>query len=420
MSRAVIEAAGALRRALSDFDPAILSASDAAALADELSLTEKACAAARALAGARAAACGAHRERGFSDPASWLAHQAGTTPRQAKEALLMAAALEACPATKDALLAGEVSISQAQEIVRCAAELPGAESELLDVARRGDLAKVRDEAREKRLSSTPVDELHRRQLEARRFRHWRDGLGMLCFDGALPPETGIPLVNRIEREAARQRADAKRRGCAARFEAHAADALVALSAGGGAGPKGRTDLVIVCDLHAWRRGHAHDGEPCHLIGGGPIPVEVAKRLSEDAFVKIVLHDGVDIRKIRHVGRKYTAELRTALDLGPAPSFGGRACVDCGRTWGLQHDHTDPVAHTGPTSMDNVVDRCWPCHADKTERDRRAGLLRQKAKPGARAGARGSRLPGDTSAPMSDGLRRGGDSPGTKPPGRDPP
>ena len=379
MSRAVVEAARALRRAIHDFDPETLSALDAAAVASELSQAEKACAAARTLAGARAAQCGAHKEMGFSDAASWLAHEAGTTSRQARDALALTIALEACPETKGALLAGEVSVSQAQEIVRCAAELAGAEKDLLDVARRGDLSDVREQVREKQLSSIPVGDLHRRQLAARRFRHWRDGMGMICFDGALPPETGIPFVSRLEREATHLRNDARRNRCEERFEVHAADAFVALSTGNGHGATIRSDLSIVCDLFAWRRGHAHEGEPCHLIGGGPIPVELAKELSKDAFFKIVLHDGKDVQRVQHVGRKCTAQLRTALDLGPVPAFNGRACVDCGRTWGLQNDHVDPVAHTGPTSLENVKARCWTCHAEKTAYDRKAGLLGRKAK-----------------------------------------
>ena len=57
-----------------------------------------------------------------------------------------------------------------------------------------------------------------------------------------------------------------------------------------------------------------------------------------------------------------------------PEFTGRACVDCGRRWGLDYDHVDPVANRGPTSYDNLQARCWPCHHHKTERDRKAGLL----------------------------------------------
>ena len=319
---------------------------------------------------------------------TWVARQGGTTGAEARQSLELARSLAAHPETKTALLCGAVSLAQAKEIARAAQESPGEEHDLLEVAKHADLTKLRDEARERRLSRTKPEELHMAQLRARRFRHWRDGLGMVCFDGALPPETGIPLVTRIEREAARLRRAAMRDGAAERFWAHAADALVLLSDGGSAA-KGATDLVIVCDLSAFRRGHAHVGEPCHLIGGGPIPVELAKELSTDAFRKVVLHDGVDVQKICHIGRKYTAELRTALDLGPPPHFAGRACVECGRTFGLEDDHEDPLAHTGPTSLSNLKPRCYPCHREKTERDRRAGLLRRKRPaPGPRAPGRG--------------------------------
>ncbi len=134
-------------------------------------------------------------------------------------------------------------------------------------------------------------------MAQRRLRHWQDALGMVCFEGALPPETGIPLVTRIERDAASRHRAARRAGTRLRFEAHAADALVALvterEEDPKAGPSGRRrghgpDLVIVCDLYAWRRGHTHGKAPCHLLGGGPIPVRLAKELAaDDAFMKAV-------------------------------------------------------------------------------------------------------------------------------------
>jgi len=392
----LVEASRALREALRAFDPGRFSGAECAQIADELATSEKACSTGRLLAAARAVALGAHRERGIADPVAWVAHQAGTTGHQAKEALELARSLDTLPETREALLSGAVSVAQAREIAKAGGEMPGQEHDLLEVARHGDLGKLRDAVREKTFSSASPDELHRRQVAARRFRHWRDSLGMICFDGALPPEAGLPFVTRIEREAARRHRMSKQAGAPERFESHAADALVALHEAGGDGKRSqRTDLVVVCDLYAWRRGHAHEGEPCHLIGGGPIPVDVARELAADAFLKVVLHDGVDIHKVHHAGRRYTAELRTALDIGPVPAFEGRACVDCRRTWGLEYDHDDPIAHTGPTSYANVKARCRPCHAEKTERDRAAGLLAQ------RATARG---PGPPSA-RSAGARR---------------
>ena len=43
---------------------------------------------------------------------------------------------------------------------------------------------------------------------------------------------------------------------------------------------------------------------------------------EDPFVKVVLHDGVRIDTVAHLGRHIRAEFRTALDLsGPTPGHG---------------------------------------------------------------------------------------------------
>ena len=377
----ILEAASSLREALVGFDASALSGTEALELFEALATTEKACGAARLLAAARAVACGAHKGHagGTGDPVRFVARRTGTTLRQAKDALATAAALEHCPLTKDALLAGEVSLPQAETITRAAGELPGQESDLLSMAKGRDLTTLRDEVRDRRLRAIPVDELHRRQVAARRFVHFRDGLGMVRFEGALPPETGIPFVARIEREAARRYRAQRRTGAPCRFEACAADAFVALCAPRTPAGPHRTDLVIVCDLYAWRRGHAHAAEPCHLLGGGPIPVEVARALADDAFLKVVLHDGVDIQRVRHLGRRYPAELRTALDLGPAPSFPGRSCARCRSTFSLQFDHKLPVAANGETSLENLQDLCARCHADKTEHDRMAGLLGRRAK-----------------------------------------
>ncbi len=375
----ICEIARTLRRALGTFDPELLTGADCARVAEELASSAKACNAASLLAAARAAHLGAHRDRGFHEAASWIAREAGTTRRQAKDALETARSLDRCPRTKEALLAGEVSISQAQEIARAEAESPGAEDDLVEVARTGNLTTLRDEARERRFRSVPPAALHRRQLAARRFRSWRDGLGMVCFEGALPPETGVRFLNRLDRAAQRLRREATREGRDPEpFERHAADAFAALTCGGGTADRassGRTELVIVCDLRAWRRGHAHPTEPCHVVGGGPLPVEVAKELSADGFLKAVLHDGVEIRTVRHFGRHLKAELKTALDLGPVPAFSGRACVDCGWTHhGLEYDHLRPVADGGLTSYENLRARCGPDHRAKTERDRQAGRL----------------------------------------------
>lgn len=275
-------------------------------------------------------------------------------------------------------MAGDISLAQAAEITQAEADTPGVERTLLPVARTSDLSKLRDHARQERQARTPVDELHLRQRQARFFRHWRDRLGMVCFAGQLPPEAGVAFITRIEQGASRRRRSARSSSPASppeRWEAYAADAVAELGAGSSEARRSdRAELVVVCDLYAWRRGHTHPGEVCHIIGGGPIPVEVAKDLTRDAFVKAVIHDGTRIHTVKHMGRHLPAPLRTALDLGPVPEFTGRQCAQCGARWGLEYDHIDPVQNRGSTSYENLQALCWTDHQIKTERDRRAGLI----------------------------------------------
>jgi hypothetical protein len=274
------------------------------------------------------------------------------------------------------VVAGEVSLAQAQEITLTQAEVPGAEAELLSLAKQSGLSAVRDRARARRLAAVDAEELYRRQRRAREFRHWRDRTGMICVAGALTPDVGVAFVNRLDAEVDRLRRAARRDGRDESRAALAADAFAAMLAGTGRGHAYRADLVIVGDRRAYGRGHAHPGELSHIVGGGPIPISRVRELADDAFLKVVLHDGVRIDTVAHFGRHISAELRTALELGSPPDFDGAACVDlgCGRRYGLEWDHVDPLAHGGPTSHDNLVARCWPHHHEKTEQDRAAGLL----------------------------------------------
>src|SRR5438067_1077360 len=184
--------ARALRKALSGFEPSLLSGEDCAIVAEEMARTEKACAGVRAAAAARAAECGAHRRRGWSDGADWLAQVSGVSRGEARAALETAASVENCPATRAALAAGEVSLAQAGEIAKTEAVRPGSEVELVSLAKRQSLTVLRDEARKQRIAAVDPEELHRRQVAARSLRHWRDELGMVRLMAALTPEVGVP------------------------------------------------------------------------------------------------------------------------------------------------------------------------------------------------------------------------------------
>jgi hypothetical protein len=139
------------------------------------------------------------------------------------------------------------------------------------------------------------------------------------------------------------------------------------------------DVVIVQSADALRRGHVEPGEVCHVVGAGPVaPSEVEELIAAGAFVKAVLHDGKQVTHVAHDGRNLTAEQRTALGLGPPPAFDGLGCDEpgCERRLGLEIDHLDPLAHGGPTSVENLKPKCIAHHDAKTRRDRAAGLFDQ--------------------------------------------
>jgi hypothetical protein len=394
-----------LHAALASFQPEVHSGEDCATIVEKLAAVEKVSAAARVRAAARAGECGAHRERGFGDVSDWMARATGSTAGSAKAALDTAAALESQPEAKAALEAGELSFAQARELVKTEAAVPGSTAGLLDVAKGQSLRTLKEQARDRRLRAIDPEELHARQHAAMHHRHWINALGNVAYSGELPPEMGIPFVNILDAETDRlwlkAHQGAKRQRSVGSGEAEteaevrrstlAAHALVRMMEnGGGRGKAIRADLVIVCDLRAYRRGHAHDGEPCHLVGGGPLPVSLVKELGRDAFLKAVLHDGTEIHTIAHFGRRYPAVLRTALELGGPPDFNGTVCAapGCDRRYHLQRDHIDPVANGGLTSFLNNQPLCPPDHRIKTDHDRKAGLLRPKRPRGpdpARAG-----------------------------------
>jgi hypothetical protein len=410
-SQSVLEKARALRTALISFQPDDHSGEDCALFAEELAAMEKVSAAARVRAAARAGACGAHRDRGYADVSDWMARATGSTTGSAKAALETAAALAEQPEAMAALDAGELSFAQARELVKTEAAVPGSTAGLLDVARSGSLRTLKDEARDRRLRAIDPEELHAMQHARMHHRHWTTALGTIRYEGELPPEFGVPFTNRLDagtdrlwlnaHQGAGQQVfpdgsngpkdnDAVGTGegyCTGtgttaeiRRSALAAQAFLRMiESGGGRGKTNQADLVIVCDLQAYRRGHAHDGEPCHIVGSGPIPVSLARELGKDAFLKAVLHTGTEIHTVAHFGRRYPAVLRTALDLGAPPKFNGNVCAapGCGRRYHLQKDHVDPVANGGETSYANNQPLCPPDHRLKTERDRKAGLLSRK-------------------------------------------
>ncbi len=233
MVEGLFEVAHLLRQVVRCLDPEAMSGLECARVVKTLALTEKACAAARARVAARAVEEGSYRAEGFATGPEWLARHMGSTTSEARMALDTATAVEACPEAKQALVAGELSLAQAHEIVVAQAEVPGAEHDLVDLGRRSDLRAVRDAVRERVLARADAAQLYRRQRRLRECHTWRDRYGMVRLSVALSPDVGVPIVNRLQVGTDRVRAAARRAGSEEPYAAHAADALAQLVLGTG-------------------------------------------------------------------------------------------------------------------------------------------------------------------------------------------
>jgi hypothetical protein len=120
------------------------------------------------------------------------------------------------------------------------------------------------------------------------------------------------------------------------------------------------EMVLDINLETLRRGCVNPGETCTIRGVGPVPVEIARRWADDAFIKAVIRDGVDIHKVAHYGRHIPIHLRTALDLIDTTC----AVPNCDNPT-IEYDHDHPYAHGGVCSGKNLRPLCPPHHDQRT-------------------------------------------------------
>jgi len=144
-------------------DPAVLPGEECAALADALMRAAKLCETSAARAAVRAIECGARGEAGDASVVEWLARVGGCSTGRVRASLATVQQVAEFPATQAALVAGEVSLEQAAEVV----SVPGHEAELLGVAKTSGLRAVKDLARKRRCEGIAPEELYARQRAAR-------------------------------------------------------------------------------------------------------------------------------------------------------------------------------------------------------------------------------------------------------------
>ena len=344
-------------------DPDLLPASQAPALWQELDQLGRQVAAAKALVARRVDDSHRWKGEGFASPAEYLAAKGGTSLAAARGELELSKVLPSLPATRTALIEGEVSPQQGALIADAATANPRAERDLINAAKKDSFKELKDRAQRAKVAADPdPDATQRRIHEGRRLIEFVDAEGAwnlhargTVADGA---KVHAALASLIEERFRANRAAGRRDSA----EANAFDALVGLSArtGEGAGKPGRYLGLIRCDLAALQRGRTQGDELCEIAGLGAVPVRTAVDLLGDATWKLVLTRGVDVANVTTLSRKATAAMLAALQWrSPVCSVEG-----CGRTI-TQIDHRIPWAHTRHTRLPELDALCPHDHKLKT-------------------------------------------------------
>jgi hypothetical protein len=299
----------------------------------------------------RAADAGEWARQGYRSPEDWLAQRTGTGYGQAAGTLNASAKLNELPRLDDAVRSGQLSGPKLNEIGRAAT--PENEKRLVEAAKRENFRQLkRTCAKEKAQARSAEREQarHERIHRERYYKSWTDDDGAYCFEGKTTASVGARIEAAISAEADRVFKEAYAEGRRESSGAYRADALANLICGGGA----RVDTTVVIRVDERRLG-GEDGL-CEAAGTGAVPVEEAIGvILAGAFTKVVLHDGVDISKVAHVGRRIAAKLKTAI-----LERDGYTCVrpGCGATAHLQiHHYRIDHAKGGPAAYWNLCSTC---------------------------------------------------------------
>ncbi len=314
------------------------------------------------------------RGQGAKSISEWLSIETDCAHYEAQSVVVLAGQLQHLPVTQAALRSGQLSGTQAVEVARGAIVAPNTETQLLNLAQHATVRDLRDATSRVVAAATDEAERHRQVHKSRYLKSWIDLDGsfnlkarMTAANGALVMAALKPIQEEIFKAA-------RKSGAHERPEAYGADALMALcekanhaasapAAGASRTKTTRSNAVmqIRVDIDALKRGHTKHGEVCEIAGVGPIPVASATEYLGEAFLKLLVVDGVDIKTVAHMGRHIPAPLRTAVEERD------RVCQvpTCDMSLGLEIDHIVPFSEGGAASLENLVRLCKRHHLQKT-------------------------------------------------------
>ena len=357
-----------------ELDPDVLLPVDAEKIVRKAIRLERLAVAIKTVASPRACDSMAWKQQGERSEANWMAKVTGTSVGNAAGMLETGRRLKELSGTDRALRSGQLSSDQAKEIASTAAENPKFEAELLQAAQKETLTSLKDRCLKIRATSTDNEVARHEALhKSRYFRTWKDHEGATRLEGRLAPEAAAVILAALEPYKNQAFTNARKAGRRERYDAYAADALLAMArdARSGFARSGSKKAGERCcpsamihvrvDHSALVRGHATPDEVCEIPGIGPIPVATVKALQTDSVLSVIVTKGADIKAVCHHGRWIPRSLRTAL-IERDPK-----CVvpDCNVREHLEIDHIHPVSDKGPTQLDNLARLCVWHHYLKT-------------------------------------------------------
>ena len=342
-----------LEAMLSSLDPALLHPCDAVRVLNAAADVEQRAAALKTLVAGRAAQGGEWARHGYRSPEEWLSQTTGTSYGQAAGTLNASEKLAELPSLAKAVREGELSGAQLNELASAAT--PANEKQLLDASKRQSFKQLRRTCANEKAKARSVERDEARHARIHRERYYRshtDADGAYCFEGKATAAVGARIEGALAAEADTIFKQARAEGRTEPAAAYRLDALVKLICGGGA----TVDTTVVVRVDESRlRG---DEGLCEAVATGAVPVsEAIGAILADAFVKIVLSDGVDITKVSHHRRHIPEVLRTAI-----LERDGYTCVRpaCGATTRPQiHHWVVDYGKKGATAYWNLASVCPP-------------------------------------------------------------
>lgn len=286
--------------------------------------------------------------------AHWLNWQCGVSFPAAREHVRVGRALEALPLVTAAFAQGTISYSKVRAITRVATA--ATEAQLLEFATYATAAQLdRIVAGRQQVSRNEADEAHR----SRHLTAFTDDDGSLVGSFRLDPEEGAALLAALTRAK-----DVLRDADSSELEDPGAPA------GAGVTNADALELMVETMLAADRTAAisrhertvvmvhvSEDLASAHLHDGPALSRDTARRITCDAPICAVLHNGKEVLDLGRTTRTPSRAQRRAL----MARDGGCRFPGCAERRYVQAHHVIHWEDGGPTDLHNLMLLCWRHH-----------------------------------------------------------